>query len=231
MTSPDQGASRSPRWWWATIAVATVAGAVLLGLGLVGQGSSLPDPAASAPTSTHRQQPPGTGVRTTLVVSTPSAPAHLSIPRLGLSVALGTLGINADGTVQVPSTADQAGWFRLGPFPGQVGSAVVLGHVDSSRGPGVFFTLRSLVPGDRIEVSLASGVIAEFSVTEVATYPKQEFPARDVYASHGVSALQLVTCGGAFDQATGSYLSNVVVYSTLAGTVPAAASAYATVHT
>jgi hypothetical protein len=139
-------------------------------------------------------------------------------------VALGTLGTNPDGTVEVPSTADQAGWFRLGPFPGQVGSAVVLGHVDSKQGPGVFFSLRSLVPNDRVDVSLASGVIAEFSVTAVATYPKQAFPASEVYTSHGVSALQLVTCGGAFDQATGSYLSNVVVYSTLVGTIPPSAS-------
>lgn len=229
MTSPDPDAGR-PRRWWVAIAVVIVVGAVLLGFGLVGQGSSLPGPVAAAPTTTHPQQSPATVARSTLVVSTPSPPSHLWIPRLGVSVALGTLGTNPDGTVEVPSTADQAGWFRLGPFPGQVGSAVVLGHVDSWQGPGVFFGLRTLVPGDRIEVSLASGVVAQFAVTAVDTYTKQAFPARDVYASHGVSALQLVTCGGVFDQATRSYLSNVVVYSTLVGTVPAAASAQATVH-
>ena len=163
-----------------------VAGAIPLGFGPVGQGSSLPGPAVSAPTTTHPLHPSGTVARSTHVVSTPSPPSRLAIPRLGLSVALGTLGMNPDGTVQVPSTADQAGWFRLGPFSGQAGSAVVLGHVDSWQGPGVFFGLHTLVPGDRIEVSLASGVIAQFSVTAVDMYTKQAFPARDVYASHGV---------------------------------------------
>jgi len=221
MSPPVPGTGRTVRWWWFASATALVAGSVLLGVGLVGRGSADPGPAASAPSSTR---PPATGAHTTLVVTAPSAPSHLAIPRLGVSVDLGTLGTNPDGTVQVPSTADQAGWFRLGPFPGQVGSAVILGHVDSSRGPGVFFTLRTLVPGDRIDVTLASAVVARFAVTAVATYAKQAFPARDVYASHGVSALQLVTCGGAFDRASGSYLSNVVVYSTLVGTVPSSAS-------
>jgi sortase (surface protein transpeptidase) len=229
MTSPDPGTRHSRRWWWVAIAMVIVAGAVLFGFGLVGQGSSLPGPAVAASTATHPRHPPATVARSTLVVSVPSPPSHLAIPRLGVSVALGTLGTNPDGTVEVPSTADQAGWFRLGPFPGQVGSAVVLGHVDSWQGPGVFFGLRTLVPGDRIEVTLASGVVAEFSVTAVATYVKEAFPAREVYGSHGVSALQLVTCGGAFDEATRSYLSNVVVYSTLVGTVPATASVQAMV--
>jgi len=230
MTSPGPGAGVSGRWWWVAVAVVIVAGAVLLGFGLVGHGSSLPGPAVAASTSTRPRQPPVTVAPSTLVVTTPSPPSHLAIARIGVSVPLGTLGTNPDGTVQVPGTADQAGWFRLGPFPGQVGSAVVLGHVDSTQGPGVFFELRTLVPGDRIDVTLASGVIAQFAVTAVDTYTKQAFPAREVYASHGLSALQLVTCGGAFDQATGSYLSNVVVYSTLVGTEPAGASVRTPVH-
>jgi sortase (surface protein transpeptidase) len=120
----------------------------------------------------------------------------------------------------VPTSIQQAGWFRLGPTPGQVGSAVILGHVDNYTGPGVFFQLRTLAAGDQLYVSLADGDTAQFAVNLVASYSKQQFPAQRVYASHGSSALQLVTCGGVFDHQTGSYLSNIVVYSSLVGVTP-----------
>ncbi len=102
-----------------------------------------------------------------------------------------------------------------GPSPGQVGSAVILGHVYSYLGPAVFFRLRSLRPGDKVEVRLADGVITHFVVNTVAMYPKTHFPTRLVYGSRGYSRLQLVTCGGSFYTQTRSYLSNVVVYTSL----------------
>jgi sortase (surface protein transpeptidase) len=108
--------------------------------------------------------------------------------------------------VQVP------GWFSSGPSPGQVGSAVILGQ-DSYKGPGVFFRLRSLQPGNQIEMNLADGVIATFKVTSVVEYQKTAFPDQKVYGSNGSSELQLVTCGGTFDPQTGHYLSNIVVSS------------------
>jgi len=142
-------------------------------------------------------------------------PVSLRIPTLGLTVGLSQLGLNPDRTVQVPTDFQRPGWFRLGPSPGQPGSAVILGHVDSYRGPAVFFRLRSLVPGDRVEVNLAGGGVARFAVRAVASYPKASFPARQVYASHGGRSLQLVTCGGQFDYRARSYLSNIVVYTEL----------------
>jgi hypothetical protein len=154
-----------------------------------------------------------------------SAPVALRIPAIGVAVPVSALGLNPDGTVQVPTDFQEPGWFRLGPSPGQMGSAVILGHVDSYRGPAVFFRLRSLRAGDRVEVSLADGAVAHFVVTTVAMYPKEQFPARQVYGSHGYSALQLVTCGGKFDTRTRSYLSNVVVYTSLVALIPAAAAA------
>lgn len=142
-----------------------------------------------------------------------SVPVAVRIPALGLAVWLTELGLNADGTVAVPTSVQVPGWFSPGPSPGQIGSAVILGHVDSSKGPGVFFGLRTLQPGDPIEVNLADGVIATFRVTSVVQYQKTAFPDQKVYGSNGSSALQLVTCGGAFDPQTGHYLSNIVVYS------------------
>ena len=230
MTVGADRPGRSRRWLWSVATVVILVGAVLVALGRDGRGSSLPPPAASHPTTTGAPSGSSPGSASVLLVSSSSPPTKLVVPRLGLSVALGTLGLQADGTVQVPDTPQQAGWFRLGPTPGALGSAVILGHVDSWRGPGVFFTLRTLAPGDQLDVSLADGVVAQFSVTSVMTYLKEAFPAQQVYASHGVSSLQLVTCGGAFDVATGSYLSNVVVYSTLVGTSPASASTRVAFH-
>ena len=149
-----------------------------------------------------------------------SVPVSLHIPAIGLSVPLSTLGLNPDGTVEVPTSYQQAGWFGLGPTPGQRGSAVMLGHVDSHSGPGVFFQLRTLTGGDKVAVDLADGSTATFAVIGVVTYAKEQFPAKQVYGSHGYSALQLVTCGGTFDTQTGGYLSNVVVYTALVSLTP-----------
>ena len=149
-----------------------------------------------------------------------SVPVALRIPALGVLVPIGSLGLNLDGTVQVPTTSQQTGWFRLGPTPGQLGSAVILGHVDSYQGPGVFFNLRTLTAGDQLDVELADGTVSQFTVSSVATYPKEQFPSQRVYGSDGSSALQLVTCGGVFDHQTGGYLSNVVVYSSLTRVIP-----------
>jgi hypothetical protein len=144
-----------------------------------------------------------------------SRPVHLSIPALALSVPLSSLGLNADGTVSVPTDFNEPGWYRYSATPGQVGTSVILGHVDSYRGPAVFFNLRDLAVGDRVDVRLADGATPRFAVIGLAIYLKAHFPALLVYGRRTYGALQLVTCGGVFDHATGSYLSNVVVYTAL----------------
>lgn len=145
-----------------------------------------------------------------------SRPVALEIPALGVHTSVGVLGLQPDGQVQVPTTTRVVGWYRYGVTPGQVGSAVILGHVDSYLGPGVFFELKNLKAGDLINLTLADGAHVRFIVTEVVQYLKTIFPDRLVYGAHGgLRSLQLVTCGGVFDHATGHYLSNVVVYSHL----------------
>lgn len=123
------------------------------------------------------------------------------------------LGLQADHQVQVPTTTTVAGWYRLGPTPGQIGSAVLLGHVDSYTGPGIFFRLKDLVAGDLVNVTLKDGVVTHFVVQRVVQYTKSTFPDRLVYGSHGERSLNLVTCGGAFDHSTGHYLANIVVFT------------------
>ncbi len=201
--------NRSKRWWVA----ATVL--LLVGTGCVVVGVQEHRHPLAGPAASHAPTPAPKESSVTPLTVARSAPISLSIPALGLTVPLITLGVNFDGSVEVPASPQQAGWFKLGPTPGQLGSAVILGHVDSYRGPGVFFELRSLTTGDRVDVSLADGVVAEFAVTSVVMYPQAQFPATQVYGSRGFSALQLVTCGGVFDTQTRGYLSNVVVYTSL----------------
>lgn len=138
---------------------------------------------------------------------------ELLIPAINLPLT--KLGLNADGTVQVPDNPAEPGWFDLGPTPGQKGSAVILGHVDSYQGPAVFYLLSLLEPEDRIAVRLRNGSVADFVVRSLGTYPNAEFPNERVYTSHGYAGLQLVTCGGGFDRVAGHYLGNTVVYTRL----------------
>lgn len=102
-----------------------------------------------------------------------------------------------------------------GPAPGEEGSAVILGHVDSYKGEGIFFELKKVKPGDMIDVARADGKTAHFKVTDVRMYLKSQFPDQTVFGARGGATLQIVTCGGDFDQTAKSYLSNVVVYSSL----------------
>ena len=147
----------------------------------------------------------------------PSPPIELIIPAIGLYSSVGELGLQRNGQVMVPSSSHTIGWYTGGVTPGEVGSAVILGHVDSYLGPGTFFNLKSLQQRDAIDVVLADGIIEKFLVTKVEQYSKAFFPDELVYGSTGVRGLQLVTCGGTFNHSTGSYESNIVVFSVLTG--------------
>ena len=89
-----------------------------------------------------------------------------------------------------------------------------MGHIDSTSGPGVFYRLTELRSGDDVFVKRADGTTAEFRVTSIQTYLKDQFPTEKVYGPTPDAELRLITCGGAFDPATGHYLSNIVVYAT-----------------
>jgi hypothetical protein len=141
-------------------------------------------------------------------------PVALQIPAIGVRTRLVQLGITRQGTLQVPSSPSVAGWYTGSPRPGEIGSSIIAGHIDSYLGPGVFYRLRELRPGDRIYVRQADGMSAVFQVSAVHQYPKAHFPAAAVYGPVPDAELRLITCGGTFDYATRSYLSNIVVYST-----------------
>jgi hypothetical protein len=148
-----------------------------------------------------------------------SVPVSVAIPSIGVESRLLRLGRNQDGTMQVPdlvTSADEAAWYKYSVTPGQIGTAVIEGHVDSYQGPAVFFRLGALRPGNQVNVTLADGITAVFRVTGVREYAKAEYPSNTIYAPAKYAALRLITCGGDFDPATGHYLGSVVVFASLA---------------
>jgi sortase (surface protein transpeptidase) len=143
-----------------------------------------------------------------------AVPVGLEIPAIGVRTSLVRLGRTAAGALQVPGSFTEAGWYDLGPRPGQDGPAVIAGHVDSMSGPAVFYRLGDLRAGMRVDVRRADGSVVAFVVTGVLMYRKAGFPADAVYGPVTGPQLRLITCGGTFDYARRGYQSNVVVYAT-----------------
>jgi len=142
-------------------------------------------------------------------------PVRLVIPAIGVSTRLIRLGLTSAHALQVPTSTAVAGWYTGSPRPGAIGSSVIAGHVDSRTGPGVFYRLRQLRRGERVYVVRADRTVAVFKITAVHTFWKSQFPSASVYGPVPDAELRLITCGGLFDYATGTYLSNVVVYAIL----------------
>ena len=143
-----------------------------------------------------------------------SQPLSVQVPSIGVRTGeLIDLGLTAERELEVPDDAVTAGWFELSPTPGEVGPAVIAAHVDYAGVPGAFTRLRDVQQGDEITVARADRTTAVFTVYQVQRHPKSEFPTQRVYGNTETPELRLITCGGAFDEASGNYLDNVVVYA------------------
>ncbi len=149
------------------------------------------------------------------LVLSASVPVRLSLPSIGVESDLMELGLTGGGELEVPPTAYPAGWFSGAPTPGEVGPAVIAGHVDWASDVGVFHDLHKLAPGDIIRVLRADGVTAVFVVDTIEQYPKDAFPTATVYGNIDHAGLRLITCGGEFDWDAVSHRDNIVVFATL----------------
>ena len=228
---PEHGGRRGVLLAAAATAVLAVLGVVLLVLGL---GSSdgpvaasntsatstsaaptprparTPGPSRAAPSKGPARHSPGFG---SFLPGSP--PVGLAIPSIDVrSTHIVGLGLQGDGSIEVPRDASAPGWFTPGPSPGQLGPAVIAGHVDSTTGPAVFYRLGELRPGDRINVTRADRSVATFSIDRVVTFKKDDFPTRAVYGATTRAELRLITCGGSYDDDTG-YDSNTVAFAHL----------------
>ncbi|GLX96715.1 class F sortase [Herbidospora sp. NBRC 101105] len=190
-------------------AALTATGALLAGGALLPREAPPAPPPAEAVTAVLPVVPAGRDLPR-------SRPVRLDVGRIGVHVDLMMLGLNPDGTVQVPEEPEDAGWYAPGYAPGEPGGAVILGHVDGEGRRGVFHDLGRMRRGDTIGVTRADGRTARFTVTSVERVAKSRFPAERVYGPLDHPALRLVTCGGSFDAATGHYRDNVIVYADLA---------------
>ncbi|MFF3870740.1 class F sortase [Streptomyces sp. NPDC001978] len=149
-------------------------------------------------------------------------PQRVDIPQLGVQAPVVGRGLDAHGAVDPPplSQPDLVGWYQAGTKPGAVGTAVLVGHVDTATEPAVFYKLSTMRPGETVRVVRDDGKVAHFTVDDVQVLPRDDFDARQAYGTHksGRAELRLITCGGTFDRASNSYSANVVVSAYLTGT-------------
>jgi hypothetical protein len=181
------------------------------GLMLSGCGGGAPattDRAVTAPAPTPER----------VAVPQVARPVEVRVPRLGITAALDPLHTDRTG-VLVPPRYGRAGWYAAGPEPGELGRAVIAGHVDSRSGPDVFAALRNARTGDRVVVRSADGSQHTFLVYAREEHPKADFPTARVYGGAKKQAeLRLITCAGPYDRARGGYQDNLIVFARLLAT-------------
>ena len=166
--------------------------------------------------------PPEEPTTTEIAPVLPAAePIAIDIPAVGIVADFEQpLGVNEDRTIEVPDGFDTVGWYRYGPTPGELGPAVVLGHVDSFEGPAIFFSLGQLSPGDDIFINREDGSRAHFVVTRLERVEQDTFPTAQVYSDIDHAGLRLITCSGTFIHGEQRYTHNLIVFAEL---VPPAA--------
>lgn len=199
------------------VVLAAVLAAPLTGIGGVLGGDGAGPEAGQAFITAASQPPealPARAAPTGPVAMPPSVPVRVQIPAIGVDSELMDLGLKPDGTLEVPPEGFPAGWYTGAPTPGEVGPAIIAGHVDWS-GPGVFYDLHRLRPDDQVTVQRADGSAAVFRITRVEQYSKDAFPTEEVYGDVDHAGLRLITCGGVFNRVTGSHDDNIVVFAEL----------------
>ncbi len=198
-----------PRWQ----SIAAVL-CVLIGIGgITYNAAALAKPSSLEPAQTFSTPVQPAPKPVTMAKSTPT---HITISSQNIDADLVSVGLNADGSLETPPVLDwTAGWYRYSPTPGELGPAVIVGHVDSFEDISVFWNLRYVTAGDVIDVAREDGSIAHFKVTQLAQYDQDSFPTETVYGNTKQAELRVITCGGEFDATTGHYTENTVVFATL----------------
>jgi len=148
-------------------------------------------------------------------------PQTIRIPAVDIEAPFSApLGLTATNESEVPDDYESVGWYKFGPTPGELGPAVVLGHVDSYTGPAVFFRLGQLAVGDEIYIDRADGTTTTFVVTELERPRQNEFPTARVYGDIDHAGLRLITCSGTFVRGEQRYTHNLIVYARLVDSPP-----------
>ncbi|MFJ6723344.1 class F sortase [Streptomyces sp. NPDC091281] len=201
--------------WALLLAALWVWGCALAGESATSSSRRPPAPVPAAPGGPARWLPPAAPPLPG------AAPRRVDLPRLGVRAPVTARGLDAHGGPAAPpyAQAGAVGWYAAGVRPGAAGPALLVGHRDTETRPAVFHRLAAARPGDTVRVLRADGRIAEFTVDDVETVPVDRFDARRAYGPRvpGRAELRLLTCGGAFDRASGTYAANVIVSAYLTG--------------
>lgn len=169
-------------------------------------------------TPTSEIEPPG---QIPLVAATSSKPARLKIPSLDIDANVQYVGVNGKGEMGIPSNFKDVAWYRYGTIPGQLGSAVIAGHVDNGLGlPAVFWDLKDLKAGDDVYIVAEDGSRLHFLVSDVATYPYTDSPAERIFAESDKARLNLITCSGKWLPGKRTYSERLVIYTVFQGMEP-----------
>lgn len=169
--------------------------------------------ATSTSNTTHAAPHRSPHNTTPLIDDQAANPVRIRVPSVGIDAPIDPLAVDAEGALPAPHSFHRAGWWRAGPEPGERGAAVIVGHVDSYRGPAVFFRLPTMRTGARIFVDRADGSTVVFAEQHIERSPKAQFPTDGVYGRTADAQLRLITCGGRFDRAKRSYLDDVIVFA------------------
>jgi sortase (surface protein transpeptidase) len=191
------------------VAVASVA-AVAVALAWTTRAGHETGPVSAAPTVGRESATVPAANRTQMPI-----PVRVVIPAIGVDARIEQLGLNVDRTMQVPGSLADAGWFQPGPEPGETGAAVIVGHLNSTRGQGVFAHLSSLRRGQLIVVYLRDGSRVRFVARSMLRVSKSRFPTKLVYAKTSKPTLRVITCAGWLDPATGHHADNYIVLASL----------------
>jgi len=198
-----------------------VALALIIAAGGGGAALALARP-AGLPVPTGRAAP-GAAVTPSLAPAVPgeafapAAPVRIEIPSIAVSAPVDPVGLNPDGSLQVPKDFGRAAYYTGRPTPGEFGPAVIEGHLDSARRPAVFYGLRKLRGGDEIVITRVDGTRPVFVVDRLEKHPKDAFPTEAVYGSVPAPTLRLITCAGTFNRRAGHYRDNLIVFAHLKG--------------
>lgn len=169
-----------------------------------------PDPTAPGPATPDPATPDPAAPEPALAL-----PQRLQIPKLHIDAPVWQVGLDADGAMESPYSSTAVGWFSPGFVPGMAGNAVIAGHVDWVDHAAVFYFIKNLGPGDQLSVTLDDGSVLTFAVDGVEVYEDGETPLERVFGAADAPHLNLITCGGVFNQATHNYDHRTVVYTTL----------------
>ena len=153
------------------------------------------------------------------IVAAATPPTRLLVPSINVNAAVESVGMDSQGRMGVPSQASNVAWYKLGSAPGDVGNAVIAGHLDWTTGPAVFWYLGRVRKGDTISVARADGSSVQFVADATSTVP-YDSSTDSLFTKNGPPALTLITCAGAWDRARGTYLQRLVVHATLVATTP-----------